>query len=625
MMGMQAFERLSMDNIIHRSCAWRAVACCVSMSLWAGVVNANQTGLLYEPAQSIITPNAINNRVQDDIKQPNTNGIRAKMTKVNTGFVDEADAKIQGDFYGVMQNNPFGLSDEQITMLSQHTLWQRLLLMDKHGVSAIKDERFFIAKSGRIDAKAELMALLDGMARQDDELVCRFVARVHFVNQQLNRLGIDGRVGDDECVDFQRWLSDVSGDEMGLVFASEHAQKLSSAFAHVFIKVARQHSNHATAVNYTVNANQAGPSSVLDPITGQAPAIMQIMPYAQKADEYRHDGRDLWHYQLNLDPKDIRQIMRHLWEIKDLQRAYYFTHDNCATEILRLLDVVDERHHYRQSAGSIVIPIEIVRQLDEQGVIKSSHHLPASPHRQARDHDHAINPKNNQGVRRADVAISHASGVNRYHLGVRGAYRDALDRPTGVRAFHDLQVMSAQFMLDKKGLKIDHATLIRTRHFDDERRGTPWVKAGGFGLGLKQVDEVSDARSHLVLDARFEKGVGAYLGTQSPDGVCHALGVLATQIGQINQGYRAGVGVQVGCMYHANPTLRMKAELSVPYWYHADDAERSGYWQPKASIGIQKDVANDNAIRVQMDAWRKSNQAKGKFDGVLKLSYLTYF
>src|SRR5690606_39331296 len=64
--------------------------------------------------------------------------------------------------------------------------------------------------------------------------------------------------------------------------------------------------------------------------------LIEIDPYPKKLAKYlQEDERDAWTYQLDLTPAEVQQIMLHVWETKDLKLPYYFTTDNCASEILR--------------------------------------------------------------------------------------------------------------------------------------------------------------------------------------------------------------------------------------------------------------------------------------------------
>ena len=63
--------------------------------------------------------------------------------------------------------------------------------------------------------------------------------------------------------------------------------------------------------------------------------------YQQGIKEYlQDDGRNVWQYQLNLTDKQVKQLAYRTWEIKDQNFVYYLLSDNCASEILVLLNSI---------------------------------------------------------------------------------------------------------------------------------------------------------------------------------------------------------------------------------------------------------------------------------------------
>src|SRR5690606_6911560 len=75
-------------------------------------------------------------------------------------------------------------------------------------------------------------------------------------------------------------------------------------------------------------------------IFGGYPGITTVEPYYDKIRLYSEiENRDLWEYQLNLTPDEVKQLLRHAWEIKDKRFDYFFFDENCAYRILTLVDV----------------------------------------------------------------------------------------------------------------------------------------------------------------------------------------------------------------------------------------------------------------------------------------------
>lgn len=581
------------------------------------------------------------------------------------GITDGTQLKLRSSLNTItpkQSTTPYQLSDTQLETLANHRLWQRLLLF-KNGKSQLPQGDFFLATDGNINAKSELIATLNAMQHKDKAVICRLPARVHFLTTQLQHLGIDSQVSSQVCKEFQDWLHQLDGRALSLIFAEEHPNVLASAFAHVFLKLDTQKSQQssqnqdAIAINYSSVHNEPSPSPAVLAIKstfGGFAGGIEFLNFEQKQNEYLIDNeRDIWQYQLDLTPEQITQILRHIWETKDVARPYFFTHNNCATEIVRLVDVVREDKDISKAVGNIVIPAKIARILDKQGMIKSQQFIPSNASkRQAKlNHGHtfslaqlqpnANNPINAPATHRLGMSVGlddHYASKSTYGLSLRSAYHDLLDSPQGVRKFLNVKLLSLDLRYDDEKLKIQDATIFSTRSYNPtnsaknnaqvqtRKSGQAW----GFDIGFKQVIDASSANNndHLVFNIRQEKGKSWVFGTPSsntgdlPNGLCYVLGGWGGQLGNINQGYRLGASLHAGCTHYTTDNLRVATELSVPFWYHHDHANnRSGYLQPATQVGIQYDINQRHALRLTGNI-HKLNQDNHH---QLKLEHLTYF
>lgn len=569
------------------------------------------------------------------------------------GISDGTQIK-QNVLYQLAQT-PYQLSHAQLDNLANHVLWQRLLLF-KNNQSQIKDRAFFLATDGSTNAKAELIATLNAMQAQDSEVLCRFPARVHFLQTTLQKLGVN--VQTHQCQAVEEWLDKLDGRALSLIFAEENPNVPASAFAHVFLRLDNQKSlqsgqdTDATAINYSVisptnNTNPAtlALSAIKSSMGGFAGGI-EILNLADKQNEYLIDNeRDLWQYSLDLTPSQVRQILRHLWESKEFARPYFFSHNNCATEIVRLIDVVRADKNLTHATGNIVIPAKIVRVLDKQGMIRHEQFIAsnASKHQALINHGHALsqdepqpshnNPKDAVPTHRLSVMVDTQDS---YGLSVRSAYHDLLDPPAGVRKFLDLELLSLQITHQNSQTKLDNATIFATRSYNPSNsakinaKATKQTQAWGIDIGFRRVFDASNFANHdhLVFHLRQEKGKSWVVGTakagtgELPNGLCYTLANWGAQLGNINQGYRLGVGVSAGCVRHVSDNLRLSGELVLPLWYHYDrSADRSAYLQPRAQASVQYDLNPRHSLRLtaQLEKLHKDH------DHQVKLHYLTYF
>lgn len=504
---------------------------------------------------------------------------------------------------------PFNLSQSELTQLSNDAAWRRLLFADNaSGKSEIADARFFVHTDHQGkpngDSTSELVAMLGAMAAQDKAVMCRFVARTHFLQQALLRLGKPQADDFDlrDCDDFESWRQAMDIRHLSLIFAEESSENLASAFAHTLIRADRADLSDggATAINYTVGSDERDGAlkSVAKSITGGYAGELQISPFTQKSQEYLGNHRTLWQYRLRLDDHEIEQIVRHLWEIRQIKRPYFFTHDNCATEIVRLIDLVRTQDNVRAKIGKIVLPNVIVRTLVDENLAEQGQFI---SNRQAVPNwaDPALSWSNYRGK----FAMAWQDDKPTAIVGVRGAYHDQLDGVQGVRAYHDIELLSGQLAVNKDGVAIDRATLFASQRLRGD--GDDVVQsAQAMHAGLMSVIDASDRQNdrHLVLDLSMAKGKSWQISPISQykpaiGAVCYLLGGGVMQFGRLNQGYRLGVTGDVGCVY-GDDGWRGKLQFGVPYYFHHDSSpSRSHYVQPYVLMQAQYDVSKQTAVR----------------------------
>ena len=560
--------------------------------------------------------------------------------------------------------------------LAQHTTWRRLLYFfddqknligKKKDSSIVDDAAFYLSKNGQHDSAAELDALLvalaDEMATTSDNgtannntsnratknleqnsVMCRFPARVQWLTDTLN---IDKSGLQTDCPELNDWMQKLAPEQLSIMFAQEYLDNPISAFAHTLLRIDSKASvadpsqiHHAVALNYTVGGDSSDNFLVyaIKSMSGGYDNLIEIDPYPKKLAKYlQEDERDAWTYQLSLTPAEVQQIMLHVWETKDLKLPYYFTTDNCASEILRLIDVVRPQQHLLSRLPYAVIPSDVVQLLDSENLLASTNYTPAdSTLRQAQlnkvkeqraqlgYHNSAkqtlneiksaqLNPissisDDGQTLLPRRIAVADNNPIDRHplqlgfiglgqrgdnnymDLGVRAGYHDTLDRPSGFPQFFDLEGAAATLRLydtdnDKahqpSSVVLQNVTLVRGRSFNpvnSAKKGKTW----GASIEATRVNDGSqqDGNDHLVGSLGYETGWSWAFGTPSagtgemPPQLCYTFLAGTAQAGRgINKGYRVGAGVNVGCRYQINNQLRAQAELQLPYWYHGSSDE----------------------------------------------------
>lgn len=564
----------------------------------------------------------------------------------------------------------------KIKNLAQHITWRRLLYFfddqknligKKKDSSIVDDAAFFLSKNGQHDSAAELDALLVALAEEmattpdnstasnsasnratknsgQNSVLCRFPARVQWLSDTLN---IDKSGLQVDCPELNDWMQKLAPEQLSIMFAQEYLDNPISAFAHTLLRIDSKASvadpsqiHHAVALNYTVGGDATDSFLVyaIKSMTGGYDNLIEIDPYPEKLAKYlQEDERDAWTYQLDLTPAEVQQIMLHVWETKDLKLPYYFTTDNCASEILRLIDVVRPQQHLLSRLPYAVIPSDVVQLLNSEGLLASTNYTPADStlrqaqlnkvkeqraqlgyHNSAKQTLNEIksaqsnavssiaadgqtllprlitvadnNPIDRHPLQLGFIGLGQRGDNNYIDLGVRAGYHDTLDRPSGFPQFFDLEGAAATLRLyDSDNDKANHpssvvlqnVTLVRGRSFNpvnSAKKGKTW----GASIEATRVNDGSqqEGSDHLVGSLGYETGWSWAFGTPSagtgemPPQLCYTFLAGTAQAGRgINKGYRVGAGVNAGCRYQINNQLRAQAELQLPYWYHGSSDE----------------------------------------------------
>lgn len=318
-----------------------------------------------------------------------------------TVFSDNAMAnelKIAAD------NNPDTHSDLNMdTIVSQANIanladspgWFNLLHYTKLVTGVVKsqtdDQSFFLAASGMLDPAAELEANIRGFWSDFREQPsgtelhpqCRFPARYFWLKQQLDKV-IDSRQQvDKQCDGFVQWQQKFNAQSITLLFPGMYLNNPASMFGHTFLRFDQAEQSpllHQT-LSYAAYHDETDsfPVYAWKGITGGYPGRFYMQPYYETLQEYSDiEQRDIWEYKLNLNSREIKQLVRHLWEIKEIYFGYYFLRENCSFRLLTLMDVAREGINMSQDSHPVyAVPVDIVRDFDRAGLISERNYRPA--------------------------------------------------------------------------------------------------------------------------------------------------------------------------------------------------------------------------------------------------------
>jgi len=274
------------------------------------------------------------------------------------------------------------LPDAQIEQLANDRQWLSMLHYEQIGVikqqgSQIEDSAFFLASTGHLSAKDELVATINAFQQvpalddPNNTAQCRFPGRLAWLQTKLP----DSNFIEINCPEFNAWKTQINAEKVYLVFPSAYLNSPSSMYGHTLFRVKKQGNDTPLldfAINYAANTDPNDNQLVFSykGLTGGYPGVVSVMPYYQKVKEYNFlENRDIWEYELLLTDQEVDQFIRHIWEMKSTSMPYYFFSQNCSYQLLTMLDAASSRLNLASQFSLWAIPADTVREIKAQGVL----------------------------------------------------------------------------------------------------------------------------------------------------------------------------------------------------------------------------------------------------------------
>lgn len=251
------------------------------------------------------------------------------------------------------------------------------------------DPRFFLAPEGKTDPAAELAATLaaffsgDAVGADPQPAQCAFVARYTWLRRELD---FDARrLPALPCKAYLHWKTDLDAEAATLVFTSAYLNNPASLFGHTLLRLDRSDASGSTqllaqAVSYA--ADDRGSTGLMygvNGVSGGFTGYFELQSYDRLVRNYSDiENRDIWEYRLNLTPGQMERLVAHLWELRGVRFDYYFFTENCAWQLLTLLEAADPTRKLSDRFVLWVAPPDVLRLLgDESGLVVSVTPRPA--------------------------------------------------------------------------------------------------------------------------------------------------------------------------------------------------------------------------------------------------------
>lgn len=256
----------------------------------------------------------------------------------------------------------------------QALLHYRLIASDENVTSDADDRRFFLAPTGKTNPRAELAATLRAFFSNDlvggdpQPAQCAFVARYRWLKAELDF--DDQRLPPRPCEQFQQWYRELNAEAATLVFASAYLNNPASLFGHTLLRLDRRGQTEQTrllayAINYAADdANSNILMYAVDGIAGGFKGRFDVQPYYKLVRAYSDlESRDLWEYRLNLSGNQLQRLLEHVWELRGIEFDYYFFKENCAWQLLTLLEAADPELRLSDEFPLWTLPADTIRLL----------------------------------------------------------------------------------------------------------------------------------------------------------------------------------------------------------------------------------------------------------------------
>ena len=256
--------------------------------------------------------------------------------------------------------------------------------------SHIVTAEFFNAVDGRTNPQAELEATLASFfsdkkeSDKEQNPQCRFVYRYHWLNKQLK---FDNKIMPRQnCKRFNEWYKKIDPHQVTLIFPAGTDNSPSSMFGHTLFRIDKADQSEKTrlfsySINFAAETEETnGLVFAVKGIFGGYPGRFSIMPYYEKVKQYNDmEHRDIWEYQLNLTPEEIRRLLQHAWELGQTDFAYYFFLENCSYQLLALLDVARPGYQLADRFSVWAIPGDTVTVvLEDKKILKQALFRPSA-------------------------------------------------------------------------------------------------------------------------------------------------------------------------------------------------------------------------------------------------------
>jgi len=292
-----------------------------------------------------------------------------------------ASAEPQEEYLHSLQEKALSLK------LHEARYWKILLHYEKSltGLkSVVDDPEFFASPQGKQDTKKELLATLEAffeppVENETQHPVCKWIARFHWLSAQLEIN--PSRLPHSDCAIYHKVIKELNPESVALSYPASFINSPASMFGHTLLVIDSKGKNRllSKTLNYAAQVNTSfGPLFAIKGIFGMYKGYHVILPYYDKVEQYNDiSQRDIWEYELNLNPDERNRLIRHVWELQNIYSDYYFFKENCSYNLLFALEAARPGVELNETFTFQTIPIDTVKLIKEKGFISKRYFRPS--------------------------------------------------------------------------------------------------------------------------------------------------------------------------------------------------------------------------------------------------------
>lgn len=253
----------------------------------------------------------------------------------------------------------------------------------------IDSPEFYFSKEGKGSSHKEYLATLEAfreaVTQGQYEKICLFPSRYEVLrSQHLELPEVDFQV---KCPKLGQFIKALNAHSVSLIFSAYYLNNPSSAFGHTFLRI-NQHpttdGKRYELLDYGINYAATVDTSnalfyAIKGLFGMFPGHFTSVPYYLKVREYNNsESRDLWEYELNLEPEEVRLLVLHLWEVGQHSADYWYLTENCSYFIIAVIEAAAPRLDLKSRLKKYVIPSDTVTLIwQTPDLVKSVHYRPS--------------------------------------------------------------------------------------------------------------------------------------------------------------------------------------------------------------------------------------------------------